>query len=56
LPRTIAEISSGVWKKISGNQGKERTVKAHKFALFAAIFDLYSGFATLFEDFERPTT
>ena len=35
-------------------------MKAHKIVLFAAIFDLYSGFATkfatLFEDFERPTT
>lgn len=38
-----------------GNQGNERTMKAHKIAFFAAIFDLYSGFATLIEDFEWPT-
>jgi hypothetical protein len=41
---------------MSGNQGNERTVKAHKIAIFAAILDLYTGFATLFGDFERPTT
>jgi hypothetical protein len=56
LPRIIAEISSGVWKKMSGNQGNESTMKAHKIAIFAAIFDMYSGFATLIGDFERPTT
>jgi hypothetical protein len=56
LPRTIAEISSGVWKKMSGNQGNEKTMKAHKIAFFAAIFDLYTGFATLIGDFEWPTT
>jgi hypothetical protein len=31
-------------------------MKAHKNAFFAAIFDLYTGFATLIGDFERPTT
>jgi hypothetical protein len=56
LPRIIAEISSGVWKKMSGNQGNESTMKAHKLAIFAAIFDMHSGFATLIGDFERPTT
>jgi hypothetical protein len=41
---------------MSGDQGNERTMKAHKIAIFATIFDMDSGFATLFEDFERPTT
>ncbi len=31
-------------------------MKAHKFALFATILDIYNGFATLINDFERPTT
>ncbi len=30
-------------------------MKAHKVAIFAAIFDMYNGFATLIGDFERPT-
>lgn len=37
-------------------QGNERTTKAHKIAFFAAIFDMYGGFATLIGNFERPTT
>ena len=41
---------------MSGDQGNERTKKAHKVAIFAAIFDMYSRFATLFKHFERPTT
>jgi hypothetical protein len=41
---------------VSGNQGNERTTKAHKIAFLSAIFDMYRGFATLIEDFERPTT
>jgi hypothetical protein len=56
LTRIIAEISSGVWKEMSGNHGYERAIKAHKIAIFAAIFDMYSGFATLLDNFERPTT
>jgi hypothetical protein len=56
LTRIIAEISSGVWKNMSGDQGNERTMKAHKIAFFAAIFNMHSGFATLIGNFERPTT
>lgn len=41
---------------MSGNQGNERTIKAHKITILAAIFDMYGGFATLFDNFERPMT
>ena len=41
---------------MSGGQGNERTMKAHKIAIIATIFDIYSGLAILFKDFERPTT
>ncbi len=39
---------------MSGDQENEGQMKAHKLAIFAAIFDIYSGFATLIDDFERP--
>ena len=32
------------------------TINAHKIAPFAAVLDMYTGFATLLNDFERPTT
>lgn len=41
---------------MSGDQGDEKRMKAYKIAFFAAIFDLYTGFATLIGDFEWPTT
>lgn len=41
---------------MSDDQGNVRIVKTHKITIFAAIFDLYRGFATLLNDFERPTT
>jgi hypothetical protein len=37
-------------------RGNMTTMKAHKITVFAAIFDLYGRFATLLNDFERPTT
>jgi hypothetical protein len=44
-------LEENEWKILN-----ERTMKAHKIAFFAAIFDMYSGFATLIGDFERPTS
>jgi len=34
----------------------EDNLNAHKFARLATIVDGYSGFPTLVDDFERPTT
>jgi hypothetical protein len=34
----------------------EDGLNAHKLARLATIIDVYSGFSTLVDDFERPTT
>jgi hypothetical protein len=43
-------------KGMSGSQGNEMAMKAHKIAFFATIFNLYRGFPSLIDDFEWPTT
>ena len=38
------------------DSGDIGTLKAQKIVPFAVVLDMYTGFTTLLNDFERPTT
>jgi len=55
LRRFPLATGGDIWVNNRGRKNKV-DLKAHKIALLAAIFDLYTWFAIFIDDFERPTT